>query len=369
LGIVHTVAHCFNYLHLSQATDLAAVNSAFGTNFISAPTQADLHGTRTGVTGWILVFLLLLLVAFAVEKVRRTNFKLFFSVHHLYIPIIACLCIHDHWVDPVEVVYWMIPVIVVFLTERALTVYRGVPEYSAFWGTKALQGDVLALVFDKPPWFKYSAGHYVWINCPAVSLVEWHPFTLTSSPDEDYLMVDINAAGDWTKKIFALYAKYLINPPSLKEKDPDTNVIVMDEFPPSRTGSEYTVASSSDILPSARNKYLPRLRIDGPYGTASGDVLLYTHVILIGGGIGVTPFISILKSIRYAVLYTNNCPLHAVHFIWVTKTQANFLWFSMMLADLERHEDLRGFLRISIYFTGIPMVSRDANSSGRDCLT
>lgn len=36
---------------------------------------------------------------------------------------------------------------------------------------------------------------------PEVSVSEWHPFTLTSSPDEDFLMVDINCVGDWTKYV------------------------------------------------------------------------------------------------------------------------------------------------------------------------
>jgi NADPH oxidase len=42
---------------------------------------------------------------------------------------------------------------------------------------------------------------------------------------------------------------------------------------------------------------LPRIMIDGPYGSASEDVFKYEVVMLFGAGIGVTPFASILKSI------------------------------------------------------------------------
>ena len=43
-------------------------------------------------------------------------------------------------------------------------------------------------------------GEYVFIKWAALSLVEWHPFTLTSAPEEDYLSVHIRSAGDWTEK-------------------------------------------------------------------------------------------------------------------------------------------------------------------------
>lgn len=39
--------------------------------------------------------------------------------------------------------------------------------------------------------------------------------------------------------------------------------------------------------------------MDGPFGTASEDVFDYEVSMLIGAGIGVTPFASILKSIWY----------------------------------------------------------------------
>lgn len=42
-----------------------------------------------------------------------------------------------------------------------------------------------------------------------------------------------------------------------------------------------------------------RLGVDGPFGTASEDVFDYEVSMLIGAGIGVTPFASILKSIWY----------------------------------------------------------------------
>lgn len=41
----------------------------------------------------------------------------------------------------------------------------------------------------------------------------------------------------------------------------------------------------------------PKLYIDGPYGCASQDHVKYDILVLIGLGIGATPFISILKDV------------------------------------------------------------------------
>lgn len=42
-----------------------------------------------------------------------------------------------------------------------------------------------------------------------------------------------------------------------------------------------------------------RISVDGPFGTASEDVFSYEVVMLVGAGIGVTPFASVLKSVWY----------------------------------------------------------------------
>jgi NADPH oxidase 2 len=44
---------------------------------------------------------------------------------------------------------------------------------------------------------------------------------------------------------------------------------------------------------------LPFVMIDGGYGSASEDVFDFHAAILVGAGIGVTPFASILKTIWY----------------------------------------------------------------------
>lgn len=43
----------------------------------------------------------------------------------------------------------------------------------------------------------------------------------------------------------------------------------------------------------------PKIYIDGPYGAASQDYVKYDIVVLIGLGIGATPFISILKDVLH----------------------------------------------------------------------
>lgn len=48
---------------------------------------------------------------------------------------------------------------------------------------------------------------------------------------------------------------------------------------------------------AARLDSYPKIYIDGPYGAACQDYSKYDVVVLIGLGIGATPFISILKDV------------------------------------------------------------------------
>lgn len=51
---------------------------------------------------------------------------------------------------------------------------------------------------DDSSFFRAKAGQYIFLNCPDISAFEWHPFTITSAPEEDYVSVHIRIVGDWT---------------------------------------------------------------------------------------------------------------------------------------------------------------------------
>lgn len=46
------------------------------------------------------------------------------------------------------------------------------------------------------------------------------------------------------------------------------------------------------VVPPPINRVLPRIMVDGPFGSASEDFLNFETVLLVGAGIGVTPFAS-----------------------------------------------------------------------------
>ncbi|KOM58144.1 hypothetical protein LR48_Vigan11g117800 [Vigna angularis] len=96
------------------------------------------------------------------------------------------------------------------------------------------------------------------------SVTEWHPFSLTSGPQDDYLSVHIRTLGDWSYQIYDLFQEAVLS----------------------------------------RSQGCPKLYIDGPYGCAAQDHVKYDILVLIGLGIGATPFISILKDVVIGVQTT-----------------------------------------------------------------
>jgi len=120
------------------------------------------------------------------------------------------------------------------------------------------------------------AGQYIFICCPEVSYFQWHPFTLTSAPEEDYISCHIRVAGDFTT---ALAKAVGCDFPQKGDKGGKGDAPV---------GGKVIGTSTNPPM----NRTLPRVMIDGPFGSASEDFLKFETVLLVGAGIGVTPFAS-----------------------------------------------------------------------------
>lgn len=98
------------------------------------------------------------------------------------------------------------------------------------------------------------------------------------------------------------------------------------------------------------------LRVDGPYGAPAEDVFENEIAVLIGTGIGVTPWASILKNIWHL---RNEGPrrLQRIEFIWICRDVTCFAWFQNLLLSLEdrfkidENPQSPSFLRIHMYLT------------------
>lgn len=98
------------------------------------------------------------------------------------------------------------------------------------------------------------AGQYIFLNCPEISYFQWHPFTLTSAPEEDYISVHIRVVGDFTTAL----AKSL--------------GCDFDAEKPNKGGPDSPKIIGTAANPPL-NKVLPRVMVDGPFGSASEDFL------------------------------------------------------------------------------------------------
>jgi len=157
-----------------------------------------------------------------------------------------------------------------------------------------------------------------------VSYFQWHPFTLTSAPEEDYISVHIRVVGDFTRAL-AKAVGCDFDSKGKGDKGADD------------AGGRVILKSDNPL-----NRTLPRIMVDGPFGSASEDFLNYETVLLVGAGIGVTPFASILKSIWYRMSNysgdTKPTRLSKVYFTWVIRDFGSAEWFHSLLHAIEEQD-------------------------------
>ncbi|GAA5908688.1 uncharacterized protein JCM6883_004140 [Sporobolomyces salmoneus] len=352
--LVHTVAHLVNFWLLAVVFSPSSVRDRIVTYLLANFT------TGPGATGWLMILFLGVMCFFAIERNRKKNFERFQWSHLLFIPFFGCWQLHGMFcmIKPdkpplcswnIIGVFWkyILLSLVLFSFERILREYRA---RQRTWINTVIQhpSKVVEIQFKKEG-LKIAAGQYILINCPTVSLTEWHPFSVTSAQEEDFVSVHIRVVGDFTEALAeTLGCKW-----TTEDKDDE----------------------GAQVVPISFSRVLPRIMIDGPFGAASEDVLDHEVSILIGAGIGVTPFSSVLKHIWYQLNSpTRKLKLRKVYFFWICRDFGSFKWFQSLLLAIEA-QDTSGLIEIHTYLT-CPLALDQVNniitnsvSSPRDAVT
>jgi predicted ferric reductase len=271
-------------------------------------------GSKYGLTGNILSFVMIIMYAAASETYRRSkNFTIFWYTHHLFIVFFALLLIHakNFWM-------WFLGPGAMYIVERTLRNVRG-SSVTVVKKVHALSSRVLHLELEKPA-FRYKSGQYCFLNCPIISRHEWHPFTISSAPEEEYLTFHIRCIGDWTNAL-------------------------MDFLNPAK---RHTLVIDKDRTPDGKTHLL---KIDGPFGTAAEYVFNFETVMLVAAGIGVTPYASLLKHIKYRMQHNSQgLKIKKVYFYWINREEGSWEWFTELLNQIET--DCPDHFEIHTYMTG-----------------
>ena len=223
----------------------------------------------TNMSGSMIIVSYIAIFVTSYVVVRRIAFEFFYLVHILFAGVSLFFAL-KHGVNMVLVfVFWGVDIIVRLLL---LTMSKSSKQKAA---VRRLPGGITELSFPKT--FEYNAGQYIFICVPKLSILQWHPFSISSSPDQDTITIHFKALGGWTKALYAL----------AKEK------------------GEISIIT------------------EGPYGAPSVDLESdrYKLAILASGGIGVTPMYSLCNDLLYKKSLGRD--IQKIAFIWSARKPEN----------------------------------------------
>ncbi|KAJ8754927.1 hypothetical protein K2173_015439 [Erythroxylum novogranatense] len=236
----------------------------------------------------------LLMWVTSLQPVRRWNFELFFYTHQLYVVFVVFLALHVG-----DFIFTIAAGgIFLFMLDRFLRFWqsrRTVDVISA----NCLPCGTVELVLSKPKSLRYNALSFVFLQIGRLSWLQWHPFSVSSSPlDGKYHMCFlIKVLGTWTDKLKQHISNKLL------------------EAEPHRIYKKITAS------------------VEGPYGHESPYHLMYENLILVAGGIGISPFLAILSDVLHRTHQGRPCLPRNILVVWAIKKSDELSLFSAIDMD------------------------------------
>ncbi|GMI87050.1 ferric reduction oxidase 7, FERRIC REDUCTION OXIDASE 7 [Hibiscus trionum] len=216
----------------------------------------------------------------SLHPVRKDYFELFFYTHQLYVVFVVFLALHVG-----DFVFSIVAgAIFIFMLDRFLRFCQSRTTVDVL-SAKCLPCGTVELVLSKPQSLRYNALSFIFLQVRELSWLQWHPFSVSSSPldGNHHLAILIKVLGKWTG--------------SLRD-----SILRMSETEPSKV-TKTTITAS----------------VEGPYGHESPYHLMYENLILVAGGIGISPFLAVLSDILHRVNDGKPCLPRRIMVVWAVK--------------------------------------------------
>lgn len=278
--------------HSTSSTQTYAIPDMPLTSYeqVAAWTGAGVlsHQFRINVSGLALLALASVLWVFSLQRFRRRHHHLFQRIHRLGYLLAPLLLLH------VTSLAWLYLPLLVLVGEIYLSrrrhLYRDCPARLS-----AVDGNVVRLAIERPAGMALPAGHYVRLRIPTLSRKEWHDFSLTGerlTGEEDQVVLKIRCSGDWTGRLQALLDG----------------------------GAE------------------PALQVDlrGPYASPVAHALKQREWVLVAGGIGITPCLSLIREIL-----REPDSHREFHLVWMVREPALLEWVRPLVERVCERRDIR----------------------------
>ncbi|KAI6241662.1 NAD(P)H oxidase (H(2)O(2)-forming) [Aphelenchoides fujianensis] len=264
--IVGITAGVFSAIH-TVGHCINFYHAVFGSNFIPSISYW-FFGTITGITGILLVAIMSIIYVFSMPAVLKRAYHAFRVTHMLNVMLYALTILHG------------LPKL---LRLAQILQYKELQIVEA----DTYPSDIIYIQFKRPHSFKFRSGQWVRVSCPSFSssFNKHHAFSIASCPQSPYIELYIKAVGPWTWQL----------------------------------RHEITDARTNGLL-------FPTINLSGPFGDGNQEWHNYDVVVMVGGGIGVTPYASTLMDLVTEKASGNHSNIRCkkVYFLWICPTHKNF---------------------------------------------
>ncbi|KAF4324503.1 hypothetical protein BBO99_00001720 [Phytophthora kernoviae] len=219
-------------------------------------TLNEKYGSVTPVYGFIAFLCFIVMLAMSLEFVRRLFFEVFYFTHRVLsiVGFVFTILHAPSFIGPALCV--PLALYVIGLLYRWSSAFTASYKVSA---TVSLSSGSTTLVLEPTPKSgnlakRVNPGSYFLVRLPAISAIQWHPFSSIVTPDGKSLGFCVKAMGNgsFTRKLLT------------------------------KAGTQYNLSAN----------------LCGPFGKISLDVERYDAVVLVAGGVGITPMMNLINQTR-----------------------------------------------------------------------